>query len=229
VSDDFQAWYQEHYPTDLADTSYRWHPANPVEVLYRHQRERAVVWALSKIDRRLNEIDVLDVGCGDGKPLRFLLELGADINRAIGIDLIVDRVESARRVNPGMQLRVGNAGEGLPWPDASFDLVTQFVAFSSMPEAEIRQQAAREMARVCRPGGFLLWYDITYRKPGRIPDGIARGDVLGLFPGFDQVAARALHVLGINRLAGHPALAAVVEATPLLPRTNLILVARHTR
>jgi SAM-dependent methyltransferase len=229
MSDEFESWYQAKYPTDRRDTSYWWHPVNPIEVAYRHQRERAVIWALQQLPRPLGDLDILDVGCGDGRPLRFLLELGADLERADGIDLIEDRIQDAWRVNPAMRLTVGDAGAGLPYDDDSFDLVCQFVAFSSMPDAAVRQEAAADMARVCRVGGHLLWYDTVVRRPGGVPDGIPLEGVRELFGGFEVVAHRLVHPRGLHRLARQPLLAAIADATPFWPRTNLIGIARRVR
>jgi SAM-dependent methyltransferase len=229
MTSDFRRWYQEHYPTDREDVSYWWHPANPVEVIYRHQRERGVIWALGQLPRPVGELDVLDVGCGDGKPLRFLVEQGADLERVDGIDLIDERIADGLKVSPTMRLRVGDAGAGLPYPDASFDLVTQFVAFSSMPDLETRREAASEMTRVCRIGGHLLWYDTVVRKPGGIPDGIPLEAMTALFAGFELIAHRTLHVRGLHRFARTPTLATLIEASPGWPRTNLIVVARRVR
>jgi SAM-dependent methyltransferase len=229
MASDFRSWYQEHYPTDRGDTSYWWHPANPIEVVYRQQRERGVIWALQQLPSPIADLDVLDVGCGEGKPLRFLVEQGAQLDRVDGIDLIDERVQDGLRISPTMRLTVGDAGAGLPYPDASFDLVTQFVAFSSMPDQETRAQAAEEMRRVCRMGGHVLWYDTVVRKPGGIPDGIPLDAVDGLLDGFETVAHRTLHPRGLHRLAPWPTVAAVASALPGWPRTNLLLVARRVR
>ncbi|MEP7187696.1 MAG: class I SAM-dependent methyltransferase, partial [Roseiflexaceae bacterium] len=49
-------------------------------------------------------------------------------------------------------LRQGNAGD-LPWPDASFDLVTSLEALEFFPRP---RRALAEMARVLKPGGVLI-------------------------------------------------------------------------
>lgn len=83
--------------------------------------------------------DVLDVWCGS-RPYEDLLPAGA---RCTGLD-----VEG----NPyGVADVVSN--ELLPFPDASFDLVTCVQAFHYMPEPE---HAVAEFARVLRPGGTAL-------------------------------------------------------------------------
>ncbi len=161
--------------------------------------------------------------------MRFLVEQGASLERVDGIDLIEDRVLDGLAVNPAMRLRVGDAGAGLPYEDERFDLVCQFVAFSSMGDQAIRRAAAAEMTRVCRVGGHLLWYDTVVPKPGGIPDGISAEDVGGLFDQFEPVGQRTLHVRGLHRLAPWPTVAALAERLPGWPRTNLMMVARRVR
>jgi len=47
----------------------------------------------------------------------------------------------------------------LPYAAHSFDLTMQFTVFSSVLDDEVKANVAREMLRVTRPVGMLLWYD----------------------------------------------------------------------
>ena len=107
---------------------------------------------------------ILDVGCGSGSVLASLTALGAEAQHLYGIDLLADRIESARRRWPEMNFRCGNA-ERLDFPDASFDLVLLFTVFSSIASDGVAHSVAGEAARVLRPGGALLWYDMRYNNP----------------------------------------------------------------
>ncbi|MDQ0725312.1 class I SAM-dependent methyltransferase [Microbacterium sp. W4I20] len=91
---------------------------------------------------------VLDVGCGSGEFLAMLGTLGAE---AAGIDPARRMVEIARAAAPAADVRVG-AAEELPWPDASFDVVT---AFNALQFAEDTLDALAEMHRVTAPGGLV--------------------------------------------------------------------------
>ena len=74
----------------------------------------------------------------------------------------------------------------LPWPDASFDLVSQFTVFSSILDPAVKQQVAAEMRRVVRPGGKILWYDLRKSNPMRpVCGGLSRAEHKPnwLFPG----------------------------------------------
>lgn len=94
----------------------------------------------------------LDVGCGAGN----LAELAAGAGAAVtGIDLSPRLVEVAtQRAAAGryeIEYRVGDA-ESLDVGDGSFDVVVSCFAAIFAPDHDA---VARELARVCRPGGRL--------------------------------------------------------------------------
>jgi len=185
--------------------------------------EPAHLWALQEVERGslsvlrragrrdLTELRVLDVGCGTGYWLRRMLDWGANPTLLHGIDAIGGRLEKARSGLPtGISLLEGDAGQ-LPWSDAHFDLVTQFVVFSSILAPEHRRQVAREIVRVLAPGGLVLWYDFRVDNP-RNPDvvGVRISEIRALFPGFH---------LDVRRVTLAPPLARfVAPVSPLVHR-----------
>jgi arsenite methyltransferase len=116
---------------------------------------------------------VLDVGCGHGSML-----VGAakrlSTGKAIGIDLWHSEDQADNR--PDVPL--GNAQlEGvadrvavqtadmrhLPFADGSFDVVLSHWAVHNLRDAKQRRQALAEMARVLKPGGYIVLGDIERR------------------------------------------------------------------
>jgi SAM-dependent methyltransferase len=99
---------------------------------------------------------VLDVGCGDGTLLSVFRRLGAD--RIAGCDPDPRMVERAGTLlaDAPADLQVAQA-QALPFPDASFDVVTCITVLTFVPDAGA---AVREMARVLRPGGRLVIGDL---------------------------------------------------------------------
>jgi ubiquinone/menaquinone biosynthesis C-methylase UbiE len=125
---------------------------------------------------------VLEVGSGTGGELAWLTEVGASPARLVGVDLLEDRVATARREHPGIDFRQGNA-EHLEFEDATFDLVMAITVFSSILDRAMAANVAFEIARVMKPGGGLLWYDVRYDSTSNARvKAVRAGRVHELFP-----------------------------------------------
>jgi len=133
----------------------------------------------------LNGLRIADIGCGFGGWLLEFIQWGADPARLAGVDLIPDRIGQARRRIPQADLRLGSA-EKLPWANESFDLVSQFTAFTSILDPSLKQAIAEEMLRVLRPGGAILWFDFRIDNPSNSNvRGISAREIHALFTGCD--------------------------------------------
>ena len=162
----------------------------------------------------LSEATIADVGCGAGQWLEEYVRWGAQPGRLHGIDLLSERVAAASARLPDADLRTGDA-RYLPWPDASFDLVTQFTVFSSVLDAAVRRAIAAEMLRVLRPGGRILWYDCRYSNPFRAAvQGVSSDEIRTLFPNSTIDFAVTTLVPPLSRVIAHysPAAAAALES-----------------
>lgn len=95
----------------------------------------------------------LDVGCGTGRHAAHLVTLGYDV---IGIDQSPAMLDVARAKLPTTRFELGTF-DALPVDDATFDVVTCSLALTHTPNL---QQPIREMARVLKPGGWLLLSDL---------------------------------------------------------------------
>jgi SAM-dependent methyltransferase len=101
--------------------------------------------------------DVLELGCGGGINLEFY-DSGRVVSLA-GIDpspKLLDYCEqAAQRLGLPMRAQAG-VGEALPFADASFDsIVVTFTLCSVQDNAQV----VREMRRVLRPGGTILFLE----------------------------------------------------------------------
>jgi ubiquinone/menaquinone biosynthesis C-methylase UbiE len=92
---------------------------------------------------------ILDCGCGTGANLSLLGEVGV----AHGFDLSYRGLEIAKQ--SGYRRLARASIDAIPFPDASFDLVTSFDVIYALPEA-VETAALAEMHRVLRPGGALV-------------------------------------------------------------------------
>ncbi len=99
---------------------------------------------------------ILDAGCGEGRHCFGALERGA---RVVGLDLDRPSLAAGARPLRTRARELGSLGEmiqgnafQLPFPDASFDKV---ICSEVMEHVHDFRGAARELARVTRPGGWL--------------------------------------------------------------------------
>lgn len=97
----------------------------------------------------------LDVGCGAGREAVFLAQQGLNM---IGVDLSPEalRIAAERAKESGVQVdwRNGNALD-LPVEDLSVDFVNDRGCFHAIADDD-RDQFAREIARILKPGGIML-------------------------------------------------------------------------
>jgi ubiquinone/menaquinone biosynthesis C-methylase UbiE len=91
--------------------------------------------------------EVLECGCGTGLLLERIARFAS---RAEGVDLSPGMLEHARA--RGLSVREASVTE-LPFEDASFDVACSFKVLAHVEEI---QRALAEMARVVRPGGYVL-------------------------------------------------------------------------
>lgn len=165
----------------LAD---RYHPLQPDVMRARHELEQVLRAALAHagwhdVARR----HVLEVGCGHGRQLQMLLQLGFAPEHLTGLDLLPERVAAARaQLPPAVALHAGDALQA-DVPDASQDLVWQSTVFSSLLDDAYQQRLADAMWRWVRPGGAVWWYDFTVDNPrNRDVRGVPAARVRALFP-----------------------------------------------
>jgi len=101
---------------------------------------------------------VLDVGCGPGVFSEFLAGEGGDI---WGVDFDRALVAASQRRLPGSRFLVGRV-EQLPYRDCTFDAC---VADSILEHVIDWQGTLREVTRVVRPGGLLVFYTTNRLHP----------------------------------------------------------------
>ena len=92
---------------------------------------------------------ILENGCGVGMYVEHLSALGGQV---IGLEYDFARTVQAHQRAAHI---LNAAGEGLPFPAASFDLI---LSHEVLEHVQDDRQAAREMLRVLRPGGRMVLF-----------------------------------------------------------------------
>lgn len=135
-----------------------------VEILFGGAADAMRRVALGSLARAIRGTDqrkvkLLDVASGNGRFLRQVLAAFPRIP-ATGLDLSPAYCAEARKrlvAWPKVEI-INGAVEQAPFEDASFDAATCVYLFHELPP-RVRRDAAREIARVVKPGGTLVFAD----------------------------------------------------------------------
>lgn len=154
---------------------------NPANLFIVQHRQRAVLALLRREGfYPLKGRAILEVGCGSGGVLREFLSFGADPGNIYGVDLLDWRVAKALKLSPNLSLTCADA-QCLPYRGASFDLVLQYTVFTSILDNNVKVNIAKEMQRVLKPNGLILWYDYWLNPINHHSKGIRQTEIRSLF------------------------------------------------
>ena len=172
--------------------------------------ERELLLVMGRyLQKDLKHKAILEVGCGTGHWLRQFIQWGATPSNLAGVDLLPDRIALARELCPPQVHLDCKDASRLSFPDGSFDVVWQATVFSSILNTQTRDAVAKEMYRILRPNGLILWYDLFVDNPWN-PDvrGIKKIEIHDLFN---------LCTLEVHRITLAPPIGRkVVRLSPLL-------------
>ena len=94
---------------------------------------------------------ILDVGCGNGKDCKYILQKGFDIN---GIDLSKGMLEIAKERVPEGKFEVMDIAN-ITYPDNSYDGIISNCSLFHVPAEEL-PKTVESFARILKPNGKLL-------------------------------------------------------------------------
>lgn len=159
-----------------------------------------------------------DVGCGPGHITQYLTQLEL---HAVGIDLSAAMIARAAASYPGCSFRTG-AIEALPAAEGEWSGAVS-LGTTWHHDAPARRTALRELARVIRPDGALLfsWLESAPRCPA---DSVQR-----LYRWLDREVTLDLHFVSVKTALREAASAGfeVISATLREPMTSHELPARR--
>jgi len=173
---------QKAYAKRSKDKRYSWFDQG--HLFFIQDRERKVLRLLEKHGLEdLSEKKILEIGCGNGYWLQEFLKWGAQAENLIGTDILPERLLQAKKYcSAGVTVEYAN-GLALPYADETFDVILQSTVFTSILDHTIKEKMAREMMRVLRRNGHIIWYDFHMNNP-RNSDvkGIKMSEIEKLFP-----------------------------------------------
>lgn len=120
----------------------------------------AVVKDFCKWLRRDEKVDlekwvVLDLGCGNGKNVKYFIEGYA--KSGIGYDISKTAIAAAKKLSEGLDINyeVRSIGEKLPLENESVDIILDVTSSNSLNESE-REIYLQETKRVLKRDGYLF-------------------------------------------------------------------------
>ena len=163
----YPAYYLQnfHYQSGgwLSDDSAKLYDTQ-VEILFGGAADamrRIALGALARAIRGTDQrrVNLLDIASGNGRFLRQVLAAYPRLP-ATGLDLSPAYcAEARRRLADWPQIEIVNGAiEQAPFEDDSFDAATCIYLFHELPP-RVRRDAAREIARILKPGGALVFAD----------------------------------------------------------------------
>jgi ubiquinone/menaquinone biosynthesis C-methylase UbiE len=99
----------------------------------------------------------LDFGCGVGRGTRALADV---FDECVGVDVSLEMIEQARHLSSDKAncSFVVNTADNLAFArDGAFDLVYSYIVLQHLPSRSAIETYVREMIRVLRPGGLLVF------------------------------------------------------------------------
>lgn len=148
--------------TPLEEKSQKYQPISKVydQIAESFDTKRKRPWEdVSEFIETIDENKLaLDLGCGNGRHSRLLLEKEID---TVGIDVSFNILKTAleNELSSVTQLLAGviNADVGdLPFKDESFDRVVMIAVFHHLNNLQERKQALKEISRIMKSKGRLL-------------------------------------------------------------------------
>jgi SAM-dependent methyltransferase len=157
---------------------------------------------------------LLDVACGPGFVSEAAAARGA---QPIGVDVAAAMVVRARRRCPGLTFIEGDA-QRLPFPDASFDVVTMNFGILHLSRPET---ALAEARRVLVPGGRLAF--TTWVAQGNAEDEITEAAVAEHAISVDVPEGPSYHVFAAADECRHALAGASFDADSVIVETTTVL------
>lgn len=172
--------YYDHTPKEQAKRDL----ANAGNRAIQAERLAAIKQVLQRESVELATARILDIGCGAGGLIGWLIAWGAEPEHCWGIDLLEERIALAKAQYPGANFALRDARE-LDFPNGSLDLIICTTLFSSVLDAHVAGAIAKEIDRVLVPEGVILWYDNRFPNPlnSNVRE-LGRRDIRALFPGY---------------------------------------------
>ncbi len=135
----------------------------------------------------LTGLRVIDLDCGSGRLLQWLIDNGGlEPANAVGIGAVAGQADRARTTLPDSDVLCASA-DALPFAENAFDVALAFTLLGSLVENDLKNAVVGEIQRILVPDGFCICYDFRYvslRNCGTRP--VTKRALRRFFPGWTE-------------------------------------------
>jgi len=135
IYESFQLHYQKYYFGGLDTASWL------KSLLYKHLQ--------------INEVKILDWGCGPGRIIRHLPDLMGSHNQFYGTDVNANSIDWCTNYLPKIKFNNNNIAAKLPYANDFFDVIYGISIFTHLSE-QSHFEWFNELNRILKPGGIML-------------------------------------------------------------------------
>ncbi|WP_017593916.1 class I SAM-dependent methyltransferase [Nocardiopsis potens] len=137
----------------------------------------------------------LDIGCGRGQ---FTPELARRGWEAVGVDIVPEAIEAARRKGPAeVTYTVGDVTDLESAGLGSFDLFLDIGCFQGLDTGQ-RAAEGRGVTALAAPGAVLLILAFGPSKYQRLVEGVSQAEIEAAFPGWELITAEDADTAGLG-------------------------------
>ena len=198
---------------------------NPYVYMWKQEFERVLISNfISPYFKPIDNKTIIEIGCGTGINLLEFIRLGFLPENLTGIELLPDRVSSAKSKLPSAVNIINDDASRIDASKNKYDIVFQSTVFTSIKNKSYQQKLADVMWELINPGGGILWYDFIYGNP-RNQDvcGMPVKSIRQLFPQANIRVKKITLAPPIGRIVTriHPSLYSLLNVFPFL-RTHVL-------
>jgi len=99
-----------------------------------------------------NKMDILDLGCGNGRLIDFLDEY---LNTYLGVDLSEGMLKEASKRYPNMEFRQGEMSNIKNIVNSYYDAIFSIAAFHHLPTRKLRKKAVLSFKDILKNNGII--------------------------------------------------------------------------
>lgn len=204
----------------------RYNILNPEVYLSFFEKEQAILEFIRKnIEIDLQEVKLLEVGCGSGANILSFIRYGMNPTNLVGNELLSERLKIARNILPSDVKLLGGDARQLELKPEFFDIVFQSTVFTSILDDKVQNELAQKMWSLLKPGSFILWYDFVYDNPNnKDVRGVKLVKIKELFP-KGRIKFRKITLappLARKLVKIHPVMCTLFNMLPFL-RTHVLV------